>query len=69
MNEKYVNLLMVFLGLLWVSSVFLVLAPELGLMMPVYPRPSPDYELIVAVLSGLMFAVFSLRKGVIILQS
>lgn len=69
MNEKMVNILMVMLGVLWVSAVFLILAPNFGLMTTVYPRPTPDYELIVALVSGLMLAGFSLRKGVIILQS
>jgi hypothetical protein len=69
MNEKIINILMACLGVLWVSAVFLILAPSFGLMTTVYPRPSPDYELILVLVSGLMLAGFSLRKGVMILQS
>jgi hypothetical protein len=69
MKEKFFNILMVILALLWGSAVFLILAPNFGIITTIYPRPSPDYQLIALLLSGLILAVFSLRKGVIILQS
>ena len=51
------------LGLIWGASVFMVMAPSLGLANPVFPRPQPDYELYAVLVSGALLIIASLKTG------
>ena len=52
------------LGLIWGVSVFMIVAPSLGLANPVFPRPQPDYELYTMLVSGVLLVITSLKTGV-----
>ena len=56
------------LGVAWVVSVILLLAPGLGLATPVFPRPQPNYTLISMLVSGAILAVYSLKTGIVYLR-
>ena len=51
------------LGLLWVVSVLIIMAPTLGLAASVFPRPQPDYELYTMLGSGVLLVVYSMKTG------
>lgn len=51
------------LGLVWVASIVLIMAPSVGLTTTVYPRPDPDYHLYTMIVSGALLALFSLANG------
>ena len=52
------------LGLIWGASILLIMAPSLGLATPVFPRPQPDYELYIMLISGALLVGYSVTTGV-----
>jgi len=52
------------LGLIWGASILLIMAPSLGLATPVFPRPQPDYELYIMLVSGIILIGHSIKTGV-----
>jgi hypothetical protein len=52
------------LGLIWGVSVFIIMAPSLGLANPIFPRPQPDYELYSMVVSGVLLVGYSLNNAI-----
>ena len=68
MDNKQIIIFSV-LGLIWVGSIILIMAPSLGLATPVFPRPQPDYELVSMLISGVFLAGYSLKMGINYLKS
>jgi hypothetical protein len=65
MNENNKRIIIFgILGLIWVVSVFTIIAPKLGLATTVFPRPQPDYELYTMLVSGVLLVVYSLKTAV-----
>jgi hypothetical protein len=52
------------LGLIWVTSILLIMAPNIGLSTPVFPRTQPNYELFTMLVSGLLLAGYSFITGI-----
>ena len=68
MNNKQI-IIFSMLGLIWIGSIILIMAPSLGLVTPVFPRPQPVYELVSMLISGVFFAGYSLKTGISYLKS
>ncbi len=65
MNENTGKMIILsVLGLIWGASVLLIMAPSIGLATPVFPRPQPDYEIMIMLLSGLTLVGYSLKTGI-----
>jgi len=52
------------LGLVWVACVLRIMAPSLGLAIPVFPRPQPDYELYTMLATGILLVIYSVKTGI-----
>jgi len=52
------------LGLIWIVSILLIMAPSIGLITPVFPRTQPNYELYTMLISGVLLAGYSFKTGI-----
>jgi amino acid permease len=52
------------LGILWIASILLIMAPELGLTSPVFPKPEHNFALYTMLISGVLLAIYSLKTGI-----
>jgi amino acid permease len=52
------------LGLVWIASILFIMAPDLGLVSPVFPKPQQNYVLFTMLISGALLAVYSLKTGI-----
>jgi hypothetical protein len=63
MNKKPILIIMT-LAIIWGASTYLIIAPDLGLANPIYPRPQPDYELITMMISAILLSGYSIKTGI-----
>jgi hypothetical protein len=68
MNKKPI-LVILTLAIIWGASTYLIIAPDLGLANPIYPRPQPDYALIIMIISAIMLSGYSIKTGINIIKT
>ena len=54
---------------IWLVSVLVIQAPQLGLADPVYPRPQPDYALYIMIFSAFTLVIYSLKNAIDLFRS
>ena len=65
MNENNQRLLIFsILGLIWGASILLIMTPSIGLTVPVFPKPRPDFELAIMLVSGALLVGYSIKTGI-----
>lgn len=68
MNKKSICIIIT-LAIIWGASTYLIIAPDLGLASPIYPRPQPDYALIIMIISAIMLSGYSIKTGINIIKT
>lgn len=63
------RIVFVSLSLVWAASILVVIAPKIGLVTPIFPRPSPDYSLILMIAAAILLAGYSLKQGIEVLRN
>lgn len=58
------NLAFAAISIIWLYSAFRIIAPSLGVGIPVFPRPSPDYTLYTMIGSAAILVVSSLITAI-----
>jgi hypothetical protein len=52
------------LSILWIASILLIMAPELGFTTPMFPKPEHNFALYTMLISGALLALYSLKTGI-----